>query len=136
METGEWIGLAGVIVPTAAVGLAAWLNHRATESTNKSINRRFNDVDRRAESHGEALQAIARDVSFMAGRQAERDRPVEGDRGADKVQVDQDAVQSAIKRGFDQLLREMAEQPEPERAKSGQEGAAPVRPPVKPAPAI
>ena len=56
------------------VAFTAWLNHRAHEG----ITTRIDGVDGRAvqrdEAHRLALESIARDVSFMAGRQAERDR--------------------------------------------------------------
>ena len=68
-------------VTALGVGLTAWLNHNA----HKGITTRIGDVDQRAEdvdqrsvqrdeAHRQALESIARDVSFMAGRQAERDR--------------------------------------------------------------
>ena len=66
--------IAAVAVPTLAVAFTAWLNHRAHEG----ITRRIDGVDDRAGRRDEALrtavESIARDVSFMAGRQAERDR--------------------------------------------------------------
>jgi hypothetical protein len=90
-----WIGLGTL----ASVGLTAWLNHRA----HSGITRRIDGVDRDSrqrdedlagrletfdrdsrqrdeahraalDSHRSALESIARDVSFLAGRQAERDQ--------------------------------------------------------------
>ena len=65
--------LAAVVVPTVAVAFTAWLNHNA----HKGITTRIDGVDARSvqrdESHRQALESIARDVSFMAGRQTERD---------------------------------------------------------------
>lgn len=69
----EWLTLAAVLVPTLAVVVTAVLNHRAHEG----ITNRIDGVDGRSvqrdDAHRTALEAIARDVSFMAGRQAERD---------------------------------------------------------------
>ena len=45
--------------------------HAAITENVKSVDER---AERRAETHRTALEAIARDVSFLAGRQAERDR--------------------------------------------------------------
>ena len=74
MTPQEWLTLAAVVVPTAAVALTAWLNHRAHEG----ITNRIDGVDGRSvqrdEAHHQALESIARDVSFMAGRQTERDQ--------------------------------------------------------------
>lgn len=80
----EWLTLAAVVVPTAAVGLTAWLHHRSigrldakNEKAHSAITENVKAVDNRAETRADAqrtaLEAIARDVSFMAGRQAERD---------------------------------------------------------------
>ena len=70
----EWLTLAGVVVPTAAIGLTAWLNHRA----HKGITDRIDGVDGRSvqrdDAHRTALESIARDVSFIAGRLHERDQ--------------------------------------------------------------
>lgn len=70
----EWLTLAAVLVPTFAVGFTAWLNSRA----HTGITKRIADVDVRSvardEAHRATLESIARDVSFMAGRQAERDK--------------------------------------------------------------
>ena len=76
----DWLTMAAVVVPTAAVGLTAWLNSRAHSVITTRIgevDQRVNDVDVRSvardEAHRAALESIARDVSFMAGRQAESD---------------------------------------------------------------
>lgn len=76
----EWgLGLAAVVAPTAAVALTAWLNHRAHVAINQRIanvdaraERRAEADERQADAHRGALESIARDVSFLAGRQAER----------------------------------------------------------------
>ena len=84
MTMAEWLTLAAVVVPTASVALAAWLHHRSidrldakNEAAHAGITKRIDDVDARTvqrdDAHRTALEAIARDVSFMAGRQAERD---------------------------------------------------------------
>ena len=80
----EWLTLAAVVVPAFAVGLTALLHHRSiagldtkNEKAHAAITENVKRVDeraeRRAEAHRTALEAIARDVSFLAGRQAERD---------------------------------------------------------------
>ena len=80
--------LAAVVVPTAAVAFTAWLNHNAHKGitnridgvTNRidGVTNRIDGVDERSvqrdAAHRHALESIARDVSFMAGRQAERDQ--------------------------------------------------------------
>lgn len=75
------LAIAAVAIPTLAVAFTAWLNHRAHEGITRRIDgveTRIDGVDNRAERRDEALrtavESIARDVSFMAGRQAERDR--------------------------------------------------------------
>ena len=74
MDSQGWLTLAAVVVPTLAVAFTAWLNHNA----HKGITNRIDGVDdravRRDEAHHQALESIARDVSFMAGRQTERDQ--------------------------------------------------------------
>ncbi|MCY4025206.1 MAG: hypothetical protein OXH75_02695 [Acidobacteria bacterium] len=74
MSPDAMLAIATVAVPTLAVAFTAWLNHRAHEG----ITRRIDGVDDRAARRDEAVrtavESIARDVSFMAGRQAERDR--------------------------------------------------------------
>ena len=74
MDAQGWLTLAAVVVPTITVAFTAWLNHRA----HQGITTRIYGVDERAaqrdEAHHRALESIARDVSFMAGRQAERDQ--------------------------------------------------------------
>ena len=81
----EWLTLAAVVVPTVAVGLTALLHHRSigrldakNEKAHAAITENVKAVDTRAETrsdaHRTALESIARDVSFMAGRQAERDK--------------------------------------------------------------
>ena len=96
MTDAGWLAAA---VPTLAVIVAAvlaYLRDRTTRQENrdahKAIGERIADVDRRAERRAEAferrmdaqtaridaqtetLHAIAREVSFLAGRQAERDQ--------------------------------------------------------------
>ena len=70
----QWLAVAGIAIPTLAVAFSAWLNHHAQ----KDISQHITDVDRRAENrsdaHRQALEAIARDMSFMAGRQSQRDQ--------------------------------------------------------------
>ena len=99
-DASFWLALAGAAVPTAAVIIAAVLQYRANRDAHKAIGERIADVDSRAERRAEAferrmdaqtaridaqtetLHAIAREVSFLAGRQAERDRrPHEGEAG-------------------------------------------------------
>ena len=91
MTASDWITLAAVLVPTLAVIITAVLNSRAHDGITKRIDgvdSRVGEVDTRAErradaqrvtldSHRSALESIARDVSFMAGRQTERDRTAE-----------------------------------------------------------
>jgi len=78
MTPQEWLALAAVVVPTVAAALTAWLNHRAQEG----ITNRIDGVDGRSaqrdEAHRQVLESIARDVSFMAGRQTERDQAAAG----------------------------------------------------------
>ncbi len=74
--------------PTAAVLIAAWFQHRANRAAHTGIQDRITRVDERAERHAQAqeeraerradaqeevMRAIARDLAFLAGRQAERD---------------------------------------------------------------
>ena len=79
------VGLAAVLIPTLAVVVSAWPNHRAfgaatreNSRAHEGIVQRIDGVDQRSLARDEALrsgvESIARDVSFMAGRQAERDR--------------------------------------------------------------
>ena len=120
---GEWsivLGLAAMVVPTAAVIVTALIQHRANRDAHSGIVARIEAVEERAEkrtqaaeeraekradalaatlanseeraekradalaatldAQRQALEAIARDLSFLAGRQAERDRNSE--RGA------------------------------------------------------
>ncbi len=74
MDAQGFLTLAAVVVPTGAVVFTAWLNHHA----HKGITTRIEGVDRRSvqrdDAHRQALESIARDVSFMAGRQTERDQ--------------------------------------------------------------
>ena len=91
----EWVAVAGVVVPTAAVIIAAVLQHRANRVAHDGITRRIEGVEERAErraeaferrmdaqteafgrrmdAQAEALHAIGRDLAFLSGRQAERD---------------------------------------------------------------
>ena len=77
MDAQEWLTLTAVVVPTAAVAFSAWLNHNA----HRNITTRIDGVDERSvqrdEAHRQVLESIAGDVSFMAGRQTERDRQAE-----------------------------------------------------------
>ena len=52
-------------------------NERAHAAITENIKAVDDRAERRAEAHRIALEAIARDVSFLAGRQAERDRQAE-----------------------------------------------------------
>ena len=92
-----WLTLAAVIVPTLAAVVSALLLHRSNSDAHAGIVQRIAGVDQssvdrdeahrraiagvdqssvdRDEAHRRALESIARDVSFMAGRQAERDLP-------------------------------------------------------------
>ena len=92
MSSETLLAIAAVAVPTLAVALTAWMNHRAhqgittridgvdarAERRDEALRTALDGVDGRAvqrdEAHRLALESIARDVSFMAGRQAERDR--------------------------------------------------------------
>lgn len=82
MTTPELLlGLAAVAVPTLAVVVSMVVNARATRENSRAhdgIVQRIDGVDQRSLARDEALrlgvESIARDVSFMAGRQAERDR--------------------------------------------------------------
>jgi len=91
MEQGqmeEWsivLGLAATVVPTAAVIVTALIQNRANRDAHSGIVARIEGVEARAEKRADALaktldaqrqalEAIARDLSFLAGRQAERDR--------------------------------------------------------------
>ena len=78
--TGQeiWMTLAGGAIPTAAVAFTAWLNHRAHAGIVKRIEGESKSSVNRDDAHRQALESIARDVSFMAGRQAERDLPQRG----------------------------------------------------------
>ena len=89
------LALAPVVVPTLAVVVAAVLAHRARltdraenrdahagivtriDGVEKRLDGKIEGVDTRAQqrddAHRAALESVARDVSFMAGRQAERD---------------------------------------------------------------
>lgn len=96
MSTEELVlGLAAVIVPTIAVIVTAIVGaiveRRGRTDTNARIRRaqrrvntvgkramqRIDAVDeravRQAEAHQQTLESMARDLSFLAGRQAERD---------------------------------------------------------------
>ena len=99
MDAQAMLTLAAVVVPTAAVAFTAWLNHNAHKGITNRIDgvdvrfvqrddahrRALDGVDERSvqrdDAHRHALESIARDVSFMAGRQTERDqgRPTERD---------------------------------------------------------
>ena len=72
----EVLTFGAAVVTGLGVAFSAWLNHRA----HQGITTRIDGVDERAmqrdEAHRQALESNARDVSFMAGRQAERDRQV------------------------------------------------------------
>ena len=65
-----------IVVGVTGLGVAftAWLNHKA----HAGITTRIDGVEGRSvqrdEAHRQALEAIARSVSFMAGRQTERDQ--------------------------------------------------------------
>ena len=92
MDAQGWLTLAAVVVPTLAVVITAWLNHRAhegittridgvnarSERRDEALHTALDGVnarsEKRDEAHRLALESIARDVSFMAGRQTERDR--------------------------------------------------------------
>ena len=71
------LGLTATVVPTAAVVIVAWIQWRANDRAHAAIGRRIEAAEARAEkradAQADALQAIARDVSFLAGRQAQRD---------------------------------------------------------------
>ena len=100
--------VAGVVIPLAALTLAAARfvvsrmdraedkNERAHAAITENVRAVDERAERRAEAHrlaleahrlalekqGATLQAVARDVSFLAGRQAERDARAAGaDRG-------------------------------------------------------
>ncbi|MYN65014.1 MAG: hypothetical protein F4X11_08300 [Acidobacteria bacterium] len=79
------LGLAATVVPTAAVIVTALIQNRANRDAHSGIVARLEGVEARAEKRADALattldaqrralEAIARDLSFLAGRQAERDR--------------------------------------------------------------
>ena len=89
--------VAGIVIPLAAVTLAAARfivsrmdraedkNERAHAAIIENIRAVDERAERRAEAHrlaleklGATLGAIARDVSFLAGRQAERDARAAG----------------------------------------------------------
>jgi hypothetical protein len=100
MDAQDLLTLAAVVVPTAAVAFTAWLNHNA----HKGITNRIDGVDERSvqrdEAHRQTLESIARDVSFMAGRQTERDRQAVRDERA--RQHDVEVLAKALsKRGED-----------------------------------
>ena len=89
MTAEQWLGLAAIAVPTLAVVVSMILNARAARENSRAqegIVHRIDGVDQRSlarddaharslDAHRSALEALARDVSYMAGRQAERDRP-------------------------------------------------------------
>lgn len=102
----EWsivLGLAATVIPTAAVIVTALIQHRANRDAHSGIVERIEAVEARAEkrtqaaeeraekradalaatldAQRQALEAIARDMSFLAGRQAERDRSPDRDAG-------------------------------------------------------
>lgn len=84
----EWsivLGVVATVVPTAAVIVTALIQHRANRDAHSGIVTRIEAVEARAERRADALaatldaqrqalEAVARDLSFLAGRQAERDR--------------------------------------------------------------
>jgi hypothetical protein len=78
MDSQAWLTIAAAVVPTLAVAFTAWLNHNA----HKGITTRIEGVDRRSvqrdNAHRQALESIARDVSFMTDRQVERDNRRQG----------------------------------------------------------
>lgn len=77
--------VAGTVIPLAALTLAAARfivsrmdraedkNERAHAAITENIRAVDERAERRSEAQGATLAAIARDVSFLAGRQAERD---------------------------------------------------------------
>ena len=77
-----WLTLAAVVVPTLAAVVSALLLHRSNRDAHAGIVQRIAGVDQssvgRDEAHRRALESIARDVSFMAGRQTERDQQQRG----------------------------------------------------------
>ena len=48
------------------------------EKAHKELTKKIDTVDARINTVAQTLAAVARDVSFLAGRQAERDRATEG----------------------------------------------------------
>ena len=67
------IGLAAVIVPSIVTLISiGWLS-KANDRAHAGINERITTVDeqsvRRDDAHRGALESIARDVSYIAGRQ-------------------------------------------------------------------
>ena len=92
MDWSLAVSALAVVVPTLAVGLTAWIAHRArladraeNRDAHAGIVERIEGVDQRSQQrddalarsldgHRTALEAVARDVAFMAGRQAERDQ--------------------------------------------------------------
>ena len=83
MDWNLAVALAAVVVPTIAVVVSSVLAHRARHAdraenrdAHAGIVKRIEGVDTRSQQrddgHRTALEALARDVAFMAGRQAER----------------------------------------------------------------
>ena len=72
------------VLTSAGLGLVAvlmgliWRMFVHFDAKNEQAHATIDDrAERRAEAHRAALESIARDVSFLAGRQAERDRQAE-----------------------------------------------------------
>ena len=83
-----WLALAAIIVPsvvsTAAVVTAALISARQNRDAHAAISKNIAGVEERVERRADAferrmdaqqtvLQSMAREISFLAGRQAEPD---------------------------------------------------------------